>query len=204
MLARTADVFRPFSETELEVLRGFVAHVQRLAGMRFFDQVPETAAIKASATGLTTTMAEPDDEDFRAAITQFRQVYNHNEPLSFRRALEVMKRSVNERDSQLRSEAMRELQTLESSEKTILRDGFGLAIELNGERQTPRAIIDAYFNGRYLHSDPRKVQRAQLLDAIGPFGRFTLYATVDRVTTRVYWPAAVASGWILSAGSVSS
>src|SRR5690349_17981864 len=90
------SIFRPFSRQESDVLRAFVESVRRLGAMRFFEEVPQQATQKFDNNGMSSEMDEPDDEAVRAAITQFRQIYDHKEPNSFQRAMKVLKRSAHE------------------------------------------------------------------------------------------------------------
>lgn len=79
-------VYRPFTKAKSRALRGFVQDARRLGSMRFFKEVPTRASLtfdNESGLGLIGTMQEPEDEALRAAITQFRQLYDHNEPRSF-------------------------------------------------------------------------------------------------------------------------
>ena len=77
MLDRPLEIYRPFGPEETTVLRGFVASVRILGGMRFFSQVPSEASFKfEEGKGAWSEMQEPDDQDLRAAITELRKVYN--------------------------------------------------------------------------------------------------------------------------------
>ncbi|MFA4927963.1 MAG: hypothetical protein WC558_05565, partial [Patulibacter sp.] len=98
VLDRPAEVYRAFSADEVKILRAFVDDVRRLGKMRFFDQIPKTMSYFFDGSTATSEMLHPDDEDTRAAITQFRQIYNSQEPTSFRAAFKVLKRSAHEQD----------------------------------------------------------------------------------------------------------
>src|SRR5256885_8595613 len=46
-----------------------------------FDQVPKTASMTFDVQGLRSEMAEPDEQDLRAATTQFRRSEEHTSEL---------------------------------------------------------------------------------------------------------------------------
>src|SRR5689334_6080494 len=106
LLDAPKSIYRPFSRPESDVLRGFVENVRRLGTMRFFKEVPQQATQTIGDNGMLSKMDEPDDEAVRAAITQFRQIYDHNEPNSFQHAMKVLKQSVHELDGSDRKAAI--------------------------------------------------------------------------------------------------
>lgn len=195
------SIYRPFTREESAVLRGFVADVRRLGSMRFFTEVPQTATQRIGADGMASEMDEPDDEAVRAAITQFRQIYNSHEPQSLKRAIDVLKASANDKDGPRRDEAIALLRGHQDAAKKAVDMGIGLGIgfeSLDGvENVGPRKIIDAYFHGHYLHSGNEKSELAEKLDGLQPWPRYTLYTVMGRLQS-VYWQAANAVDRVLA------
>ncbi len=150
-------------------------------------------------------MDEPDDEAVRAAVTQFRQIYAHDEPHSFRKAMNLLKRSAHEHDGKQRTEAIALFEGHIEAERQALRAGIGVGIVFEhpeGQQSIdPRAIIDAYFHGLYLHSGNPKSELAHRLDELQPFARYTLYS-VMLVLRNVYWNAANAVDRVLAASEL--
>jgi hypothetical protein len=193
-LDRPQAVYRPFSRPESDLLRGFVANVRRLAHMRFFTEVPMTATQRlTSLGGMEGEMEEPDDEALRAAITQFRHIYAHNEPHSFQKAMALLKRSAHERGGAEREEAIELIDGhLEAERKAIKKATvFGIVFERpsGAEAVDTRVIVDAYFHGQYLHSGNDKSRLVKELDELQPWPRYTMY-TVMLMLRNVYWNAA--------------
>jgi hypothetical protein len=195
------SIYRPFSREESAVLRAFVADVRRLGAMRFFTEVPQTATQRFGEEGMASEMDEPDDEAVRAAITQFRQIYNPHEPHSFKKAIDVLKASANDRDGPHRDEAITLLKGHQDAARKAVQMGIGLGIAFERpdgvEDVGPREIIDAYFHGHYLHSGNSKSELARRLDALQPWPRYTLYTVMGRLRN-VYWQAANAADRVLS------
>jgi hypothetical protein len=194
-------VYRPFTTAESNVLRGFVDDVRRLSEMSFFEQVPKRASVTFDERGMSFDMKEPTDEALRAAITQFRQLYDHDEPHSFRRAVDLLKRSAHEHGGERRDTAIRDLDRYVEDEREILRRGIGLGIVFeaptgNQERIDVRTIIDAYFHGHYLHTGNPKSALARRLDDLQPWPRYTLYV-VMLALRNLYWLAANAAQRVL-------
>jgi hypothetical protein len=194
------SIFRPFSRQEFDVLRAFVENVRRLGTMRFFKEVPQQATQIIGDNGMFSEMDEPDDEAVRAAITQFRQIYDHKEPNSFQRAMKVLKRSAHELNGPDREAAIALLDSHLQAERDAINMGIGLGItfEKRGEQEaiSPRQIIDAYFHGHYLHSGNAKSELAKRLDELQPWPRYTLYTVMLRLHN-VYWPSANAAERVL-------
>ncbi len=204
VLERPADIYRPFEPGETRLLRSYVEDVRRLGDMRFFEQVPHSAAMTFGEGVLAAHMEEPDDQDLRAAITQFRQIYSPNEPHSFQRAIKTLKRSVHEHGSPDRAEALAALNGHLASEREAHKAvGLGIVFE-EGDQQRPidtRTIIDAYFHGHYLHSGNPKSELARRLDDLQPWPRYTLYSTM-LLLRNVYWNAANAVERVLRVPSL--
>ncbi len=63
MLDRPLEIYRPFTPEETKVLRGFVASVRTVGGMRFFSQVPSEASFNfEEGKGAWSEMQEPDEQ----------------------------------------------------------------------------------------------------------------------------------------------
>lgn len=179
-LEQPGDIYRPFTHAESDVLRGFVQDVRRLGEMRFFSQVPRQASLTWEAgQPWRAEMEEPDDEAVRAAVTLFRQLYNHNEPGSFSAVFKLLKRSAHERGGPRRGEALAALDEHVTAAREAVNRGIRMGIVFDyGDRQqpiTPRDIIDAYFHGHYLHARNDKSELASRLDDLQPWPRYTLY-----------------------------
>jgi hypothetical protein len=189
-LDRPAEIYAPFSADDRETLTAYVANVRDLGAMRFFDQVPKTASITYDETGARAEMAAPDEQDLRAAITAFRQIYVKDEPTSAARALNILKRSIRARGGPGREEALAAISGLRAALSEITQRGIGLGIVIErpdqSDRITPWKILDTYFHGRYIHSDTRKARLARELDQLDPWARYTLYSVMWRLT-RAYW-----------------
>jgi hypothetical protein len=160
--------------------------------MTFFKQVPKEATLTFDEEGMTAEMDEPDDEALRAAITQFRQIYAHNEPHSFQKTMQLLKRSVNEQGSALRDQALQDLNGWLDLERKTLREGIGIGIAFERTEGTaeidPRTLIDAYFHGLYLHSGNPKSELVRDLEGTRPMARMTLYSVMLQLRN-VYWGA---------------
>jgi hypothetical protein len=189
-LAKPTEVYRPFTPSESELLRGYVASVRRLGRMRFFEQLPKTASQHWDDEGIRGEMQEPDDEAVQAAIGAFRPIYKRNEPQSAGAILKLLKRSVRARDGAKRKDALEAIASLAEWQQHELKAGIGLGIRFEyptrEEQVDPAKILDAYFHGQYLHNANDKTQLARRLDELDPWPRYTLYTVMGRLT-RVYW-----------------
>ena len=187
------DIYRPFSRQESDLLRGFVGSVRRLGQMRFFEEARKSASHRMKSGGRENVMEEPDDEALRAAITQFRHLYDHKEPHSFQNAMKLLKRSAHERGGAERDAAIELLDGhLEAERKAINEAGvMGIAFERPSGRDPidTRRIIDAYFHGYYLHSGNEKTALAEKLDYLQPWPRYAMYNAM-RLAGGVYRDAA--------------
>jgi hypothetical protein len=197
---RPKDIYRPFSRQESDLLRRFVENVRRLGGMRFFDEVPTSATQRMNVSGWESEMEEPDDEALRAAITQFRHIYDHKEPHSFQKAVKLLKRSAHDRGGPERDAAIKLLEGhLEAERKAISRASvMGIVFERpsGSDPVDTRRIIDAYFHGYYLHSGNEKSALAKDLDGLQPWPRYTMYNAMH-FASGVYWNAANATQRVL-------
>jgi len=203
-LEHAADVYRPFNRAESGMLRGFVLDARRLGRMKFFAQVPSRASWKVSEEGVSSNMTKPDDEALRAAITQFRQIYNPNEPHSFDKTIKLLKRSAHERNGPLRDAAITQLDGFIEAERHFLA-GIGVGIVFDdGITQrsiNPQTVLDAYFHGMYLHSGNDKSKLARQLDDLEPWGRLTLYSVMLGLRN-VYWMTANVVDRVLRVGAI--
>ncbi len=159
-------------------------------GCGFFEQVPKHASTIIDERGMTAEMDEPDDEAVRAAVSAFRQIYTETEPTSAAGLLNLLHRSVRQRGSSERQEALAAISVLKGwmSDTVSAGIGFGIVFD-HGHKQhavDPREILDAYFHGHYLHSGNEKSELVRRLDDLQPWARYTLY-NVMWALTRVYW-----------------
>jgi hypothetical protein len=189
-LDRPADIYRPFTDEEREVLSAYVANVRDLGTMRFYEQIPRNASFTWDGKGAHVDMAEPDPQDLRAAVAAFRQIYTHTEPTSAVRVLNILKRSIRGRNAPRRDEALAALKELREWPGEILDRGIGLGIAFDNGKTAqgidPRKILDAYFHGQYIHSGNQKTKLAKQLDDLQPWPRYTLYTVMGQLT-QAYW-----------------
>jgi hypothetical protein len=202
VLDRPSEIYRPFTKPELTNLRLFVEGARNLDRMALFEQIPTAASATFDVeSGASSEMAEPDDEALRAALTELRQLYSHNEPHSFSRVVNMLKRSIHDRRAPLGDEAMKALERLEAANKEALAGiGLGIVFEsLDGSqnKMTTAKILDAYFHGRYFHKDAGKAWLAERLDEVEPWGRYTFFTVLARLRI-VYVTAADVVESILS------
>jgi len=153
-------------------------------------------------SGWESEMEEPDDEALRAAITQFRHLYDHKEPHGFQKAMKLLKQSAHECGGPERDAAIELLDGhLEAERKAIKKASvMGIVFERpsGSDPVDPRRIIDAYFHGYYLHSGNKKSALAKELDRLQPWPRYTLYNAMH-FASGVYWNAANAAERVLDA-----
>jgi len=173
--------------------------------MQFFKEVPAMATQRMKPDGWESEMDEPDDESLRAAITQFRHIYAHNEPHSFQKAMNLLKRSAHEHDGPERDAVIKLLDSHLRAEKEAIRKAavMGIVFErpTGSEKIDTRTIIDAYFHGHYLHSGNEKSALARELDRHQPWPRYTMYRAM-LLLLNVYWPAANAAQRVLDASEL--
>jgi hypothetical protein len=180
-LERPAEIYRPFTDPEREVLSEFVENVRNLGKMSFFEQVP---------SGTRSEMEEPNDEAVRAAITAFRQIYTKTEPTSAAVALNILERSIRARKGAQQAHARAAIKELRHWLTEIVDRGIGLGIVFErpggSDPVPPLKILDTYFHGRYLHSRNAKSKLARELDQLGPWSRYTLFSVMWKLT-QAYW-----------------
>jgi hypothetical protein len=165
------SIYRPFTREESAVLRGFVADVRRLAAMRFFAEVPQTATQRIDAAGMASEVDEPDDEVVRGGDHSVRQIYNANEPHSLQKAIDMLKAGANDKDGPRRDEAIALLKGHQDTAKKAVRGiGLGIGFERPNvvEDIGPREIVDANFHGHYLHSGNPNSELARRPDELEP------------------------------------
>jgi len=198
------EIYQPFSSVETALLRAYVTDARRLGDMSLFKQTPKKATFSWSReTGASTEMEEPSDESVRAALTIFRQLYSPSEPHSFRRIINLLKRSVHEHDGPRRQEALEFLDYYPAEHSRRMEPGVGLSFDRPTESENidVETIIDAYLHGYYFHGSNQKSDLARQLDEVDPFPRFTLYTTVHYLAG-LYWMAANTIDCILKVPSL--
>jgi len=153
--------------------------------MEFFKKVPSSFNVAPDAE---VSMTEPTDEEVRAAVTLFRQIYTSTEATSAASVLKLLRRSARERDGHLSDAAIKDLRDLGRWTNEILAKGTGMGIVFDHhdrqEAVRPAEILNAYFHGHYLHSGNDLSELAERLDEVG-VPRFTFY-NVMRDMTRAY------------------
>lgn len=112
----------------------------------------------------------------------------------------MLKRSAHDRNSPLRAAVLGDLDALGQAEKNAIDAGIGIGIVFDHgshqEKVNVRAIIDAYFHGKYVHRGNSKTDLARRLDDLGPWGRLTLYTVMLQVRN-VYVMAGSAAARVL-------
>jgi hypothetical protein len=180
-LERPAEIYRPFTDPEREVLSEFVENVRNLGKMSFFEQVPKSASITYDESGTRSEMEEPNDEAVRAAITAFRQIYTKTEPTSAAVALNILERSIRARKGAQQAHARAAIKELRHWLTEIVDRGIGLGIVFErpggSDPVPPLKILDTYFHGRYLHSRKCEIQAGAragptgTMESLHPFQR---------------------------------
>lgn len=196
ILWRPLDIYRPFTAEEVENLRTFSTNVHELRTYSFFQQIPSQLQITGTIIGqpIESRMRDPPREATRAAVTLFRQVYGQNERANFVKIMKILKRSVSDRASEHRAQALAVLDEIYDGQRVLLERGAGIAMYYAaGDRRsrlTTETVLATYLHGVWLHSDEDKSRRAAAFDRAPPIARFTFYSAIATLTL-LYIDAAV-------------
>lgn len=195
ILWRPLEIYRPFTAEEVEILRTFSTNVHELRTYSFFQQLPsELRMIAARGEPVESRMRDPPREATRAAVSLFRHLYGQNEHANFTKVMKILKRSVNDRDSEHRDRALVLLDSIYRGQKVLLDEGAGIAMYSAAEgrrtRLTTETVLATYLHGVWLHSDSDKRRRAAALDNAPPIARFTFYTGIAKLTL-LYMDAAM-------------
>lgn len=188
ILWRPQEIYRPFTAAEAEILRTFSTNAHELSGYSFFQQVPSQFQLVGTTIGqpVESRMRDPPREATRAAASLFRHLYGQNEDANFTRVMKILKRSVNDRASEHRDQAMAILDEIHGGQRVLLERGAGIAMYYSaGDRRsrlTTETVLATYLHGVWLHSDSDKGRRAAALDRAPPIARFTFYSAIVALT----------------------
>jgi hypothetical protein len=92
VMRQADEVYMPFDQAEVRVLRRYVHQAEALAGSRLLKDPPRRLVITGTTDppSLGTEMSAVDDDDLRAALMVFRSLYSAQEPASARKVLKLL------------------------------------------------------------------------------------------------------------------
>lgn len=172
---KVTEAFDPFTAEELWALRRFVRKVDELKGSAFAQS--ETTLKGVMIPGAETLggpawqfgVEGPSEEQVKAVIGDFRQLYTDTKKASASRVMNILKASAKRRDNTISAEvidALRNLKTRIKRRKAHDPRGVFLEETAPGEsvERSPEEIIAIWLNGEYLHED---LDLADLIDPPG-------------------------------------
>jgi hypothetical protein len=165
------------SELPIETLRRFVYNVEQLQARRLIEEQDLTGSMNLSAAKggpLKIRYHEPDEEDFRSYLLDFRKFMAAREPIFLNRVLEVARRHVTS------DEIVAGLASARSAWKDALRKGTVRYMH-NDEHFSPETILDLWINGWYFHDDTDKRRRLEAF-AKGPMSRWLFLNSIVGAT----------------------
>ena len=179
----STDAFRRFSRDESRMLKAYVKDSRSLASMRFMEQYTGTFTLTLGGTNHGASDAyDPDDEVLVAFSARFRQLYNHNEPGSFKKIVDLLKANARDRSGPSSADAIEFLRGYEALEKKAIKSGLGGAFIVGGHKFSNREIIDSYLHGEILHRHNEKSQKVEVLDRIPTLPRQTFHTVLFELT----------------------
>jgi hypothetical protein len=111
----------------------------------------------SQAQGLTTMSREPNEELLRSFLLTFRQFVSEKEPVFVNAIANILWKN-------LRSDELRGmLEDTREQWRQACRQG-PMRVIIDDEHLTPADALDLWINGKYFHSDKRKVERIDRLD----------------------------------------
>lgn len=172
---KATQAFDPFTTSELWALRRFVRKVDELKDSAFAKS--ETTLKGVMIPGAETLggpawqigVEGPSEEQVKAVIGDFRQIYIDTNQASAARVMNILKASAKRRGNAISAEvidALRRMKTRIKRRKTHDPRGVFFEETTLGEsvERTPENIISIWLNGEYLHED---VDLAGLIDPPG-------------------------------------
>jgi len=152
------------TDAELDQLRAFVSRATSLLERRLLTSGGLDASWSINfnhATGLRFTAAEPDEEDLRSFMLDFRQFTMTGEPVHLGRIMNVLERRLTEVD--LRDHLSEIRQQWQQAQRGVL------GLNINDQSYRADRVLDLFVNGYYFHNDPAK---RELLQSFGQIGQF--------------------------------
>ena len=110
--------------------------------------------------GMRLESQEPDEEDLRSFLMDFRMFISEKEPIFIPRIRSLIEQGLDASSPLL--PALRKSKKLWSQQ---YKSGL-LRLELNGKHYSPEEILDLWINGYYFHND--RAKRMVLEGLIGP------------------------------------
>jgi hypothetical protein len=172
---KVIQAFDPFTADELWALRRFTRKVDELKGSAFAQS--ETTLTGVMVPGVETLggpafqigVEGPSEEQVKAVIGDFRQLYTDTNKASASRVMNILKASAKRQGNAISTEvidALRNLKTRIKRRKAHDPRGVFLEETTQGEsvERTPGEIVSIWLNGEYLHED---LDLADLLDPPG-------------------------------------
>lgn len=150
------------SEAPVEALRRFVYQVDELQARRVLQEQDLRSSFSLNAPAINAPVSvshhEPDEEDLRSYLLDFRKFMAVNDPVFLGRVLNVAHRHVTS------DEITAGLVSARSGWKNTLAAG-SVRFVIDDEHLTPEMILDLWINGWYFHNDSDKRRK---LDALAP------------------------------------
>jgi hypothetical protein len=105
---RADEIYAPFSVVEVRRLRTFAGDVERFLASAFFKDLKLSATLGTpdGMGGLTESLEYPGEEAVHAVSGLFRSLYNHKDPASFHKTLNLLSEHVRARKSPLEDQAL--------------------------------------------------------------------------------------------------
>jgi hypothetical protein len=123
---------------------------------------------------LQVNVVEPDEEDLRSFLLDFRKFVSKKEALYVDRVHNELYRAVD--DPGLRAELDRAKQLWRSARR---RGAIHLVVD--DDQFAPEQLLDLWINGRYFHDDDAKQRELARLEAAEPMARLARHAMLDLV-----------------------
>jgi hypothetical protein len=170
-------VARHTTDEPNETLRRFVHHVDQLRARRIIREEDLRSSLNLNAsreTPLQVSHHEPDEEDLRSYLLDFRKFIAEQEPVFLNRVLNVAQRHVTS------DEILGGIAGARSAWKDVLQKG-DLAYRVNQTPLTPELVLDLWINGWYFHNDASKRRRLDALTRV-PMSRWLFINAVVSAT----------------------
>jgi hypothetical protein len=172
---KASQAFDPFTADELWALRRFVRKVDELKDSAFAQS--ETTLKGVMIPGAETLggpafqigVEGPSEEQVKAVIGDFRQLYTDTNKASAARVMNILKASAKRQGNAISTEVIDALRSLKKRiKRRKAHDPRGVFLEETtlGEsvERTPENVIAIWLNGEYLHED---LDLADLIDPPG-------------------------------------
>jgi hypothetical protein len=172
----------PTADPPTETLRRFVYHVDQLQARRIIREEDLRSSLNinfAKGGPLTVRHHEPDEEDLRSYLLDFRKLVSDREPVFVYRVFKVAHRHVSS------DEIVAGLARARAAWRDALQQG-DIRFVVNDIDLTPETIMDLWINGWYFHDD---VEKRRKLEALGdvPASRWLFIDSVVSATKVVLY-----------------